>query len=266
METPKPQANALVRKMAELNTYLSDDFLGGPKVLKLSWVINFQKGGTLIWVTFLMVYFDNYSAPAWVYLALHGSYGLCWLLKDAVLPDPNWERRVTLAGGLNAFLLVLGPYWSFAYILISGKFDLPPVSNGLLAAAVLLHTLGVVIMMTADAQKYYTLKYKRGLITTGMFKYVRHPNYLGEMMLYGAYALLVQHWIPWGILAWVWTGIFLINMLMKEASMSRYPEWAAYKARTGMLLPSLTGLLSSRGAEESRSRGEGEPESRGKAA
>ena len=25
--------------------------------------------------------------------------------------------------------------------------------------------------------------------------------------------------------------------LFKEASMSRYPEWAAYHARTGMLLP-----------------------------
>jgi hypothetical protein len=28
-------------------------------------------------------------------------------------------------------------------------------------------------------------------------------------------------------------------MLGKEASMSRYPEWAAYKARTGMLVPRL---------------------------
>lgn len=243
MESTRPQAPPFVRKMAALNHHLSTDLLGGPKLLKLSWVINFQKGGTLLWVAGLMLYFQNFSAPAWIYLALHGSYGLCWLLKDAVLPDPNWERRVTIGGGLTAFALVLGPYWSFAYILISGVIALPPVSNGLLAAAVLVHTLGVVIMMTADAQKYFILKVKRGLITTGMFKYVRHPNYTGEMMLYGAYALLVQHWIPWAILAWVWTGIFLVNMLMKEASMSRYPEWAAYKARTGMILPSLSGLF-----------------------
>jgi hypothetical protein len=26
-------------------------------------------------------------------------------------------------------------------------------------------------------------------------------------------------------------------MIMKEASMSRYPEWQAYRARTGWLLP-----------------------------
>ena len=31
----------------------------------------------------------------------------------------------------------------------------------------------------------------------------------------------------------------LTNMLWKEASMARYPEWASYKARTGMLLPRL---------------------------
>jgi steroid 5-alpha reductase family enzyme len=64
---------------------------------------------------------------------------------------------------------------------------------------------------------------------------VRHPNYLGEMMLYGSFALLAQHWAPWVVLAWVWLGVFVPNMLRKEASMSRYPEWAAYKACSGFL-------------------------------
>ena len=40
----------------------------------------------------------------------------------------------------------------------------------------------------ADAQKYFTLRLKRGLITDGMYRYIRHPNYLGEMMLYGSFA------------------------------------------------------------------------------
>ena len=84
-----------------------------------------------------------------------------------------------------------------------------------------------------------TLQVKRGLIDTGFFRHVRHPNYLGEMMIYGSYALLVGHWFPWAVLAWVWLGVFATNMAMKEASMSRYPQWAEYKARTGMLLPKL---------------------------
>ncbi len=235
--------NRYAAAMTRVHKALSEDFLGGPKIVKLAWVVNFQKGLTFLWVLGLMYAFDNFSPVAWVYLGLHGTYGMVWLLKDRVLPDPNWERRVTIGSGLNAFLLVLGPYWSFSFLLISGILPLPPVSNALLCAAIVLHTLGVVIMMTADAQKYFTLQVKRGLITTGMFKWVRHPNYLGEMMLYGAYALLVQHWIPWAILAWVWLGVFLVNMLNKEASMSRYPEWAAYKARTGMLLPPIVKML-----------------------
>ena len=58
-------------------------------------------------------------------------------------------------------------------------------------------------------------------------------------MIYGSYALLVWHWLPVVILAWIWIGIFAVNMVLKEASMSRYPEWAAYKRRTGWLLPGL---------------------------
>jgi protein-S-isoprenylcysteine O-methyltransferase Ste14 len=51
--------------------------------------------------------------------------------------------------------------------------------------------------------------------------------------------MIVQHWIPWVILAWVWIGVLLVNILQKEASMSRYPEWADYKKKSGMLIPKL---------------------------
>ena len=94
-------------------------------------------------------------------------------------------------------------------------------------------------MMGSDAQKYFTLRLRRGLITDGFFVRVRHPNYLGEMVLYASFAWVAGHVLPWLVLAWVWLALFVPNMLGKEASMSRYPEWAAYKARTGMLLPRL---------------------------
>ena len=91
--------------------------------------------------------------------------------------------------------------------------------------------------MVADAHKYFVLRARRGLVTDGLFGVVRHPNYLGEMMLYASFALLAQHWLPWLVLAWVWGGVSVPNMLRKEASMARYPEWAAYRERTGLLLP-----------------------------
>jgi protein-S-isoprenylcysteine O-methyltransferase Ste14 len=243
MPEPTP-AHPIIQRMSAVNDWLSQDFLGGPRLIKQSWVINSQKGGTFPFVLLLMWLYGNFSVEAWVYLALHGSYGLVWLLKHFAFRDRNWERRVTFGAALNAFLFVLGPYWVFPWLLISGVLGpRPPAGDALLAGAITLHTLGVVVMIAADCQKHFTLRYRRGLITEGMFRHIRHPNYLGEMMLYGAFALLVRHWIPWAILAWVWIGIFLVNMKMKEASMSRYPEWGAYAGRTGMLLPRLSALL-----------------------
>jgi protein-S-isoprenylcysteine O-methyltransferase Ste14 len=70
-------------------------------------------------------------------------------------------------------------------------------------------------MLVSDAQKYFVLQNKRGLITDGMFSYIRHPNYLGEMMIYGSFASMVPHWAPAAVCAHVWTSLFLVNMVLK---------------------------------------------------
>ena len=240
MDTVKKQeAPRLIRAMNDLFTYVINDFLGGPKVLKFAWVINFQKASTFFFVALLMMIYENYSTAAWVYMALHGSYGFCWLLKHFAFPDSSWEKKITFGGAVMSFLFVLGPYWLFPYLLISSVLgtDHPAPSNPMLMFCISLHTLGVVIMMASDCQKYYMLKYRQGLIENGMFKYIRRPNYLGEIMLYASYALMVGHWIPWAILALIWSTIFLTNMLMIESSLSRYSNWKAYKGRTAMLFP-----------------------------
>ncbi len=80
-----------------------------------------------------------------------------------------------------------------------------------------------------------------GLITTGFFARTRHPNYLGEMLIYGSFTTVVNHWIPWLILAAVWGLFFLPNMLAIEASLSRYPGYEAWRKRTGFVLPKVGG-------------------------
>jgi hypothetical protein len=49
--------------------------------------------------------------------------------------------------------------------------------------------------------------------------------------------VLAGHWVPWLILAWVWLGVFLPNILLKEASLSRHPGWVDYRRRSGLLWP-----------------------------
>ncbi len=232
-----PRWAAMIKR---LNTYLTEDFLGGSKAIKMARVINLHKFLTVFLVAALMVVFDNRSIAAWVYLALHGTYGFCWLLKHIAFPDRSWETKSTVGGAVVVFLL-LATYWVAPYLLISNGFGVNSAAtpSWLLALCISLHTFGVVIMMVSDGQKCFTLKYRSGLITEGMFRRVRHPNYAGEMMIYAAYALLVQHWLPWVILAYWWGSIFYVNMLSVESSLSRYPEWEAYKARSGMMFPKL---------------------------
>lgn len=239
MGTPKTDATPdWAIKFVAFNSYLTQDLFGGPKVLKMAWVINLHKALIIPVVGFLMVHFDNHSTAAWVYLGLHGSYGVCWLVKHAVFRDSRWEARATYAGAAFTFLL-LATYWVAPFLLISevlGAERLPP-PTWLLGVSVGLFVVGITTMEISDCQKHYALKARRALITDGMFRHIRHPNYLGEMMLYAALALLVQHWIPWAILAYWWLCVFLVNMLVIEGSVSRYPEWRDYRSKTGMLLP-----------------------------
>jgi protein-S-isoprenylcysteine O-methyltransferase Ste14 len=224
----------MLKRFIALRDYLTDDFLGGPKLFTLASAINLQKGGTLVFVLALMSIYGVWTPTAWTYLGLHGSYGLIWLLKEVVFPDPGWQKKITIAGALNAWLFVLGLYWIAPWLIVTQRIEQPP---GVLGAAIVLYALGVVLMIGADAQKYFVLRVRRGLIVDGFFARTRNPNYLGEMMLYASFAIVAGHWLPWVVLAWVWLFLFVPNMLRKDLSMARYPEWAPYKARTGLLLP-----------------------------
>lgn len=229
---------AAFRRLRALTDAATVEF-PGPRVLKMAWVINLQKGGTLPFTLGLMAWFQNGSVAAWTYAAMHGSYGLIWLLKDRYLPDPAWERRVSPGGALMMLLTVLLPYWLAPWLLISDVLgdSRPQPSAPTIGVAVFIYAIGVVLMIGADAQKYFTLRHRAGLITDGFFTHVRHPNYLGEMLLYASFALLAGHWLPWVVLAWVWGALFATNIAWKEARMARHPQWAAYRARTGLLWP-----------------------------
>jgi len=203
--------------------------------MKVKYPINLHKGTTAIVVLVLMVLYQNFTLGPWVYLALHGTYGILWLLKDRLFPDRQWEQEIPTGLGIAAFGLV-SLYWVAPWLLIS-RGTVPPL--WLVAIAISLNILGVFLHYTSDAQKYFTLKYRPGLITEGFFARCRNTNYLGELLIYGSFALLVQHWLPWLILGLMTVLIFWPNMRRKDQSLSRYPEFAAYQARSGLLLPQL---------------------------
>ena len=66
--------------------------------VRLNLVIDLHKGLTGPFVLVLMLAFDTLTLPAWIYLALHGSYGVAWVIKGRTIPDRRWQRRVRWPG------------------------------------------------------------------------------------------------------------------------------------------------------------------------
>ncbi|MGB3308911.1 MAG: DUF1295 domain-containing protein [Nodosilinea sp.] len=205
--------------------------------MKVKHVINLHKGATAFYIAALMVAYQNFGLGPWVYLALHGTYGILWLLKDHLYPDKQWEQTIPLATGIFGFGFI-SLYWVAPFLLISRGVE-PPLP--LVAAAIALNILGIFLHYVSDAQKYFTLKYQPGLITEGLFARCRNTNYLGEILIYLSFAMLAMHWLPFAILGLFAAVLFVPNMLKKDKSLARYPEFADYKARSGLLLPQLFG-------------------------
>ena len=214
--------------------WLCHDLPPGPAFLPMRYYVNFHKGGMPFLILAMMIYYDNWSLAAYLYLALHGSYGLLWVIKDYTFPDASFQREVTLLCFLIPWCIVLQPYCYGAYLICSGQAPQTP-SPERVCVCVMMYCFGLVFMMGADGQKYFTLREKRKLLNDGFMKWTRNPNYVGEMLIYGSFALLVQMWEPWFVLAYMWGIIFTSRMLQKDYSLSKKLGWDDYAATSWIL-------------------------------
>jgi steroid 5-alpha reductase family enzyme len=197
--------------------------------------IDGHKGLTAVAVLAMIAAYDQWDNPtAWIYLALHGTYGLLWVWKSRIFPDKSWERQVSLAHGLGIwFGLTL--YWIAPWLITCGEVQAP---NGIVAAAASLFVIGVFLHFTTDMQKHTALSLQPGrLITTGMMRRSRNMNYFGELLIYLALAMLAMHWLPLLVLLGYVVFVWVPNMRRKDRSLARYPEFEAYRRRTKWFIP-----------------------------
>lgn len=101
----------------------------------------------------------------------------------------------------------------------------------------------VVLQGTADIQMHRFRKNRTGtFIRTGLWKYARHPNYLGEILMWWGVALAVISVHPgaWYLCvgALANTVLFLVvSIPMADNRQSTKPGFTEYKQQTRMLLP-----------------------------
>ena len=203
--------------------------------MKQKHFIDSHKGATGPFILVLILYFNQWeNVTAWVYLALHGSYGIMWVLKSRIFPDKTWEAKCSIWYGLYIWG-GLTLYWISPWIIMTSAVDNSSVYIGLCIA---LFTMGVFFHYAADMQKHAHLKLKPGeLITDGLMARCRNTNYFGELLIYLSFAFMSRHWIPILVLASFMIIIWLPNMRKKDKSLSRYENYAEYKKRSSLLIP-----------------------------
>lgn len=102
---------------------------------------------------------------------------------------------------------------------------------------------GIVIEAEADAQLAKFVKQKRPgqIMTSGLWRYSRHPNYFGEITVWwGAALVAISFWQWWGII-----GAIVISLLITRVSgippLEKHYQgnkaYEAYKRRTSVLVP-----------------------------
>jgi len=200
--------------------------------------IDAHKGITFLVILVMMAIFQRWqNTTAWIYLALHGTYGILWVLKSRIFPDKNWEKPASLWWGIFVAWGGLTLYWLPALLLMWTGVEAP---GWLLGLAVSLNLFGVFLHFTVDMQKYVHLRLQPGvLITDWLLARVRNMNYFGELLIYLSFPLLTM-----SALAFIPIALFVVfywipGMLRKEKSLARYTEFDEYKRNSKLFIPFL---------------------------
>jgi len=134
----------------------------------------------------------------------------------------------------------VGVYFIYPVMSVTNTAELDPI---IICLSSLVFCIGGFFHWAGDAQRYFQLKFKPGcLITDGFYAHVRHPSYLGEILMWISLTLLAG---PMNILSWfpvVWLVMITIFMGVptKEKSLSRYgDEFIQWKESVPMLWPRL---------------------------
>jgi protein-S-isoprenylcysteine O-methyltransferase Ste14 len=207
-------------------------------VLPHKYWIDSHKGLTGPYILGLIAWYHAWdNVVAWIYLGMHGTYGILWILKSRYFGDKNWERPVNVGLGLGTWLL-LSLYWIAPWMIVAHRGH--PIAPWMIGACVALYSFGVFLHFASDMQKHMSMAHRRGtLLTDGLWSLSRNPNYLGELCIYVGFTALAWHWLPIAALGFMVAGVWIPNMRRKDRRLSRYPEFAAYKANTKLLIPYL---------------------------
>lgn len=172
------------------------------------------------------------------------------LVAASLLADTVLARR--FAGGTDAAdkatcrwlvtSLTTNTIVGFACVLLPwGRFDVP----GLAPLALMVAALGLVLRYAAVQQlgRLFTWRVAilddHALRTAGLYRWVRHPSYLGGLLAAGGLLVALGNAVPMMVFACSHLLLVIHRVRVEERVLAAHfgAEWDAYVARTWRLVP-----------------------------
>ena len=151
---------------------------------------------------------------------------------------------VFLRRGMSwAEVFTIAPWVLFLFVFLSSAAGTNAAPFGLAAAAgAVLFVFGSWMNSFAEFQRHVWKQSpgNRGkLYTLGLFRYSRHPNYLGDLISFSGLCLFTGRWFTAIVPALMLAGFVFVNIPVLDAHLaSRYPaDFDAYARRTRKLIP-----------------------------
>lgn len=222
METPK--------------TSLADNTIKGVSAML---AINIAKAITIVCLVVPSLLLDVHTTRVVIYLSLHVSYCVWWLLEQVLLPERGKQLFTERLGPFSVGLVILyvGIFYAVpGWLAMANPEPILPLT---MACGIVLYIFGSLINTTADVQKMTAKQHGDGLVADGIWRRVRHVNYSGDIMRYSSFAVIagsVWAWLlPLSVLL-----LYVFRILDKEKSMAqKYHAFAAYQEASWRLLPGI---------------------------
>ncbi|ELS02006.1 putative membrane protein [Xenococcus sp. PCC 7305] len=199
--------------------------------------INVAKTVTILCLIALALIYGINDYRQVIYLCLHIGYCLWWLLEQWLFPQRR-QQLFTEKIGMPVFILVIlfvGIFYCLPGYLAFTNSN--PISYWSVAIALPLYIFGSLINTGADVQKMTAKSKENSLVKDGIWRSVRHVNYLGDLMRYTSFSVIAGN-----LWAFALPGIIILLYLQrineKEQTMAaKYPEFVAYQQKSSRLIP-----------------------------
>jgi protein-S-isoprenylcysteine O-methyltransferase Ste14 len=148
-------------------------------------------------------------------------------------------RPAGKARGIEPRVSALIGTFLFTVVVLFPRRELSPIAGALATLLTLAGNALAIVVLTRLRGSFSIMAEARRLVTSGVYRYVRHPLYLAEEI--ALIGVVMQYFSLWTLLLLALQIAFQLRRMHNEEAVlgENFPEYAVYKAETARLIPGI---------------------------